>query len=1169
MKLLSVVIENYGHFRGHVPLTFSPDGWQLIYGPNEAGKTTLLQLLRELLFGFPHISPYAWEGRSGEMAVQARAQLADGRKLEFRRRKGRRNEVVGQVDGGTETFDAEQLAGFLGHANEHLYRSVFGFSLAELAAGEKSLESASLNEALFGSGLGGLANFQRVQQQLKQNHEELFRSGNKARKTINVVFQDLDRQQAELRQSILRPADYESAQQRQREAQQQAEQARSRWQQLQRQRGRIERLRAAHGPFQKLQSAQQALAQLTIPAGFVVETGDEYQRLKDQSQQVAEDLQEVEAGCQALAREQAALVRAPELLAERNSIERLYRMISNIQGFRRDLPLRAHESQAIQAAVAARVQMLHPSWDLKFARGFQVSLPTRQRLEQLVSDAPALAHRLTKQEADVVQVQLRLQEARRQLAPLSDPAERATWEQLLARTRGFESDRRVALELQRDCQQLDIELQTWGRRLHPPGPADWEQGLELPVPRRETVQEFQPQIAARQAEVERARERVEQAEAALKELRDRLRQGLAQHEVPSREELVRARQRRDVGWKLFLKRYVEGKKIDSELNVWLKSASVGPDATLLTAYEREVRRADELADERQAKSELVAQREQDEARAQELQRQVDEARQLAVEAQRGRAEVEHRWHALWSPCGFVPLSCAAMLEWLRLHTQLLEKLSEIQKKAARRAELLTATESFERSLQQAFGRNESAEVLLLELERRVADAQAATARGKLLREQIQQDEVAEQRLRAALDEARSAQQRWNADWQNVLQSLQFPQAWTTSVVGQVLEALRELQAALKESNSLETRVRDMTRETKEFEAQVVDLVSRLAPDLAELLAEHAVDRLFARVQAAQQAEQRFDAAARELETLRRRQATLNAKAKQIQTQLEKCLSRANTSDEARFWEVARQAREAEQFRQEVRQFQRELDISRAGEKVEDFLAELEHVDSAALELQDRELSEHVERADLEYSRAREQVGALTAELDKWDGRSEAPRLASELEHSRAKLVEYVDRWAPQVLAAWLLGQAIERFEREHQPEMLREAGDLLRRMTAGRYVEIKRQLDKQGTPLLKQPNGKLKEPSQLSTGTRELLYLALRLAYVRHYCRRAEPLPLIMDDILVNFDDARREAALAVLRDLSREVQVLFLTCHHATVTSVQSLFPGHEPLRLEPIHPE
>ncbi len=67
----------------------------------------------------------------------------------------------------------------------------------------------------------------------------------------------------------------------------------------------------------------------------------------------------------------------------------------------------------------------------------------------------------------------------------------------------------------------------------------------------------------------------------------------------------------------------------------------------------------------------------------------------------------------------------------------------------------------------------------------------------------------------------------------------------------------------------------------------------------------------------------------------------------------------------------------------------------------------------------------------------------------------------------------------------------------------------------------------------------------LSRGTREQLFLSLRLALASSYARRGSPLPLVLDDVLVNFDADRAKAAAAVLRDFAAEGhQLLVFTCH-------------------------
>src|SRR5439155_27373394 len=99
-------------------------------------------------------------------------------------------------------------------------------------------------------------------------------------------------------------------------------------------------------------------------------------------------------------------------------------------------------------------------------------------------------------------------------------------------------------------------------------------------------------------------------------------------------------------------------------------------------------------------------------------------------------------------------------------------------------------------------------------------------------------------------------------------------------------------------------------------------------------------------------------------------------------------------------------------------------------------------------------------------------------------------------------------------------------------------------LTEGRYRRVYPRYDDEGTFVAVRADGVEVTPAAMSTGTREQLWLAVRLAYVRQYCDTTEPLPLVLDDVLVNFDAARARATLSVLADFAKKTQVLMLTCH-------------------------
>jgi len=127
----------------------------------------------------------------------------------------------------------------------------------------------------------------------------------------------------------------------------------------------------------------------------------------------------------------------------------------------------------------------------------------------------------------------------------------------------------------------------------------------------------------------------------------------------------------------------------------------------------------------------------------------------------------------------------------------------------------------------------------------------------------------------------------------------------------------------------------------------------------------------------------------------------------------------------------------------------------------------------------------------------------------------------------------------------LLIAARRRYMQEHQPPVLAEASLWLQRLTDGSYLRITADGD-EAYLRVHDADGAAWRPERLSRGTREQVFLALRLALVADLERSGVKLPIIMDDALVNFDDTRARAAARVLVEFGSqgERQLLVLTCH-------------------------
>ena len=107
---------------------------------------------------------------------------------------------------------------------------------------------------------------------------------------------------------------------------------------------------------------------------------------------------------------------------------------------------------------------------------------------------------------------------------------------------------------------------------------------------------------------------------------------------------------------------------------------------------------------------------------------------------------------------------------------------------------------------------------------------------------------------------------------------------------------------------------------------------------------------------------------------------------------------------------------------------------------------------------------------------------------------------------------------------------------------MKEASGFFRQITGEAYLGLDPSAGENSFAVLA-ANGESRLPQELSRGTREQLYFALRLALIKNRAKTAEPLPLIMDDVLVNFDPSRLRRAVDAILTLASNHQILYFTC--------------------------
>ncbi len=213
--------------------------------------------------------------------------------------------------------------------------------------------------------------------------------------------------------------------------------------------------------------------------------------------------------------------------------------------------------------------------------------------------------------------------------------------------------------------------------------------------------------------------------------------------------------------------------------------------------------------------------------------------------------------------------------------------------------------------------------------------------------------------------------------------------------------------------------------------------------------------------------------------------------------------------------------------------------------------EIDHwlADAAAVPLDGR-LAEACQRTGQHRAalgEARQRRSTVAARLDAAAADRRNETLQAELAAVEQLVAEQQERRRVLERARRLLEETRAAVARDHQPPVLREASRWLARLTEGRYLSITTAVDEARLEIHER-DGQIWRPERLSRGTREQVFLALRLALVRDLGRHDVTLPIVMDDALVNFDDTRARAAARTLVEFLAEQggdrQMLVFTCH-------------------------
>jgi uncharacterized protein YhaN len=1147
VRISRLGIGRYGHL-SDVDLVFpASPGMHIVLGANEAGKSTALSAIGDALFRFPTRSNHAFLHATRDLRLAMDLRAADGRAASFVRRKGNKDDLTDETG---QILPESAIAAFLAGATRERFHRVFGLDAAELRrGGEAILEGkGEVGESILQAHTG-LHGFRALVAKLGEDATRMA-GDRRGTRELHVAVKRFEAARRARDERAVEPADYKAASDERDRLEVAGTANAAEFERLSAERARLDRIRRTAPARHAAARAREAAAALGPLPPLPADAESQRQAAITARERAAHDLAGLGLRDADLARRLAGLEIDERLLAEAEAIDALAADRSHIGKTEQDRAEQRIVADQRQRALAQAAQRLGQSDDAATIAARIPDALRRDAANRAILAHARLSERHAKAAEDVATARAQHDAARAALEALPEAPSAAELRAVIDQVKSegrldaeFAAAQAAEAGAQAELTRLLAALPLWT------GSADAL--AAAPVPLEAMIADHAARLEQAEATRRGLAEKSAAHDSALAALAADLLRLTEAGTLPTPQAIAAARALRDRAWKLLRRHRIAGGAAPSDAEL----TDLGPPDALPDRFEALLREADALVDRSAVEAKRIAafaelrrqQNREAEARA--------ETRAAAAQAEAAHEAAAAAWRALWHPAGIAAEAPAAMREWLRRREAVLAQRQRLGETAAHRAALAARHQVAQAALAAHLpdAPQTGALTALLASAQRLCTAReaAAEARRKAALDAVAATSAAEKQAHA-LEKTKADLAAWAATWAEAARALGLPPDAAPEAGKLALDLWNQVEAECRAWQAAADRIDQMTRHIDAFAAAAARLTRQLAPDLVETDPHTAIRGLAARL-----AETRAAAAARatltaEREALAVETARIAARQAQAESALAALHALAGTEDDLALQDIiARVARRAA-LDAEIAARAAELHGLNDGKSDAELAAEAEGVEVDTLPGRIAEIETRLRAIADENAAAAGRLAELRGRLAAMETGRDAAGAAQDMEDAAADIDEIAARYVRTRLAHTLLRAGIDSFRRQQQGPLLARAGTLFARLTEGRYERLGVDEDDAGrlSIVALRPDRSDCPAERLSEGTRDQLYLALRLAAIESYAARTEPLPFIADDLLVNFDDRRARAALRVLGEMGASMQVILFT-HHAHIAAM------------------
>ena len=1145
MRINRLDLTRYGRFTDAI-LDFGPRpvgsaDLHIIYGPNEAGKSTTLDAILDLIFGIGNTSRYGFLHPYNTMRLGANVQVA-GQAREFVRIKRAQNSLLA---GDERSLADAEIRADLGGIDRDAFSTMFSLDDTTLEKGGENILASrgDLGELLF-SASAGLSDLSRHLVAIRADADGFYkfrgRSGLlgdlKARLTeLKQKREELDLQVTEYRKRLTElnrlDALYDRALTERANTKRQADE--------------INRVLSALPTMKRLTALRDQFDALEIvcepPSSWSSELveirkGDIAVRVR--LDEVGRSIQEVEKEITQTVDDRVALGLSARVADLTKILEPRY-LTALV-----DIPKLS--GRIAELSVKALLLQLGKGDEITPAR-LVLDAVTIGKFRALITERSGIDARLSSASQELKRAQRALEDEGESVSPFEEfesPGRINAFKLLAATVRALpRSDDALAhRSLMRRCESMDVVLSQNLAQLAPwRGTAGELAMMAMPSPAKlddwkSRYNEGRDWVKAAQADLGRLEPEVRRMDVEIDLLRARA------GEIDEAS-VAASRAARETAWMSHRKTM---------------------DATSAAAFETAMRADDQLVTQRLihfAEASKLAQLKLTRA---SVASDIEIARERLHAAERCLAEVRSEMSGALAAISFgASLDPAELEEWIRRRAIALRTRED---RLAIGQEIADIRDRVEQSKKQLLAAMQGAGVagnvdadlatLFSAAEQELDLFNLAMDHSDRLRRLT--EEITERT--SARDDAMKTAREWDASWRELCDGCWIGEEQQVPDVGAVngiLQVLEKLATAVEARDGLVDRVQKMEKDRMSFEAAVFELCDRLKvehsgspTELARIIAE--------RVKVAERSQEQRHKLAKDLERKRESERALV---------VERDIFDARMNEMTTFFGCVN----ADEVEAHISLFSKRQALQSSIVELEQGLVEISRAKGIA------EVEQQLALADREA--LEEQLEALTPALEDQDKtcrdlfheRATAQKaidaiggdsVVAEIEEQRRTLLVEIEERAGRYLelraGVTAAEQALKLYRDRHRSGMMTKASEAFRTISRGAYTGVAAQPSRDGEVLIAiSAHGGSKSADELSKGARFQLYLALRVAGYFEFVANRPPIPFIADDIMETFDDFRAEEAFRLFAQMAEHGQVIYLTHHRHLTEIAQKVCPG------------